>query len=245
MHYTEKPHLPQIDGNRSELKIGREEGQTFPFAAVEAYRLRVRFRLDASVRCPALPPLRVHRAHRAFRSIFPVLPQSSLLCGLAVQPDAARLVSSAINILLVSKCGSFCRLSERQCYDVIGWAWREELAFATEAEMLRVLWPLLAASALGKKNVFPGAGSEDQRIPGANCFFEFKVQDADNESKTCHHAADSDRSGGAFRGNGGAGCRPAPSTPCSSLSGYGKECISLLGTACLSCLLLHHCNTPV
>lgn len=96
----------------------------------------------------------------------------------------------------------------------------------------------------GKKNVSSGAGSEDQRIPGANCFFEFKMQDADNESKTCHHAADSDRSGGAFRGNGGAGFRPAPSTPCSSLGGYGKECFGLV-TVYLSCLLLHHCNTPV
>lgn len=96
----------------------------------------------------------------------------------------------------------------------------------------------------GKKNVSSGAGSEDQRIPGANFFFEFEVQDADNESKTCHHAADSDRSGGAFRGNGGAGFRPAPSTPRSSLSGYGKESIGL-DTVYLSCLLLHHCNTPV
>lgn len=89
--------------------------------------------------------------------------------------------------------------------------------------MLLVLWPLLAASALGKKYVSSGAGTEDQRIPGANCFFEFKVQDANNESKTCHYAADSDRGGGAFRRNGGAGFRPAPGTPFSSLSGYGKE----------------------
>lgn len=110
--------------------------------------------------------------------------------------------------------------------------------------MLLALWPLLAASALGKKNVSSGAGSEDQRIPGANCCFEFEVQDADNESKTCHHAADGDRSGGAFRWNGGAGFRPAPSTPHSSLSGYGKECIGL-STVYPSCLLSHHCNTTV
>lgn len=70
------------------------------------------------------------------------------------------------------------------------------------------------------------------------------MQDANDESETCHYASDSDRSGGAFRRNGGAGFRPTPGAPCTSLSGYGKEGIGL-SAIFPSNLFLHHCNTSV
>lgn len=43
---------------------------------------------------------------------------------------------------------------------------------------------------------FLGTGTEDQRIPRADCLTKLKMQDAGSESQACHHAADGERCGG-------------------------------------------------
>lgn len=48
-----------------------------------------------------------------------------------------------------------------------------------------------------------GTGTEDQRIPRADCLTKLKMQDAGSEGQACHHAADSERCGGTPWGGDG------------------------------------------
>lgn len=80
--------LRQIEIERG--KIGQEEGEVFPFAAVGHLEASCQAGCKREVSLPPpFPPLCDYHAHSAFRSTFPASLQSSRLCGLAVQPDAA------------------------------------------------------------------------------------------------------------------------------------------------------------
>lgn len=76
---------------------------------------------------------------------------------------------------------------------------------------------------VGGGDVSPGAGSENQGLPGADRLFELQVQDADDESQARHHAADGDGGGGAGRGDGGPGPGAPPRDLGPPLGGHGKS----------------------
>lgn len=129
MHYAGKLHLPQINGNRTgEIKQDRKRERRSPLLQSEAYRLHVRFGLDAGVSCPSLPSaITIHTepftAFLFFRFCsmlwalrFSCAARRSPTCSLHYQHPACQSVSL---------CSSFCGFSGRQNIDVIGWAGKE------------------------------------------------------------------------------------------------------------------------
>lgn len=122
-------HFPQINGSRSGVggnRAGRGRGAA-------ACRGGLRFGQDGSVRRaslrPCIPP-----------SVRPSVPA---LRGAHGAPRGRR--RSAVPALATS-----CASAERQRCRAIGCHGRGQLHFAAEAEMLPVLWPLPAASAVGE-----------------------------------------------------------------------------------------------
>lgn len=107
-----------------------------------------RFRQDANVGrpsvVPSVPPCALrcgaHGASGGRRS-----GAAAALRGVAAPPDAPGRVPGP---------ATSCSSAERRRCHGIGCAGRRQLRFAAEAEMMPVLWPCPAASALGGKKCF-------------------------------------------------------------------------------------------